>query len=231
MLKKLSWVLLFLTLGSFATLYYYWRQLTQVPEWYSSQTIESTETPQTEAQLITPSNIRSEVRQKIAQSPKNSEINLKLNAQQVNEWVASSIAENPKGRELLKAAKGINTTIHEDNVKIGIVVNTAELQASPFGSKEKVALNKILQDIPTLKNRDIYIGIESRPQVEGGRLQVDPNTKVKVGDLSFSIAEISQKLGISPEKVIEKVNQNLENLTVNDLILEEDAVRIKGSVN
>ncbi|MGD2184318.1 hypothetical protein [Lusitaniella coriacea] len=231
MLKKISWVLLILTLGSFATLYYYWRQLTRVPEWYSAQTIESIEIPQTEAQPINFSNIHSEVRQKIAQSPKNSELELQLNAQQINELVVSSIAENPKGRELLKAAKGINTTINEDNVEIGMIVNTTELQASPFGSKEKVALNKILQDIPTLQNRDIYIGIESLPQVEGGRLQVDPNTQIKVGNLSFSIAEISQKLGVSPEKIIEKVNQNLDNLTVNDLTLEEDTVRITGSVN
>ncbi|MBE9114418.1 hypothetical protein IQ249_00770 [Lusitaniella coriacea LEGE 07157] len=231
MLKKISWVLLILALSSFATLYYYWRQLTRVPEWYSAQTIESIEIPQTEAQPINFSNIRSKVRQKIAQSPKNSELELQLNAQQINELVVSSIAENPKGRELLKAAKGINTTINEDNVEIGMIVNTTELQASPFGSKEKVALNKILQDIPTLQNRDIYIGIESLPQVEGGRLQVDPNTQIKVGNLSFSIAEISQKLGVSPEKIIEKVNQNLDNLTVNDLTLEEDTVRITGSVN
>jgi hypothetical protein len=83
-----------------------------------------------------------------------------------------------------------------------------------------------------LENKEIYLGLTGKPKIENGQLLLDDNTQVKLGNLSFSISEISQRLGIPQETLQQKLRLSLQTgrLNVSDGTLTGDKVLLRGSV-
>lgn len=134
---------------------------------------------------------------------------------------------------LAEAVKAVKTNIKDGKIESGAVVNISEIPTAHLRKEETAALTRVVKAFPTLNNREIYIGIEGKPTIENGELKFDENTKLKVGNLSFTQAELSKKLGI-PESQIRQVSNielQLGKLKVNDIELTDDKALLKGSVN
>jgi hypothetical protein len=65
-----------------------------------------------------------------------------------------------------------------------------------------------------------------------GQVKWDSNTKVKLGNLSLSLNELSQRLGIPAEQLEQTLNLSLPlgSLKVNDMELTNDKLLLKGTV-
>lgn len=235
MLKKISLFLLFFAVGGFALGYYYWKQFVQVPQWYAEQQLSSSSSSDA---IASPSlvdlqakkaKVMQNVEQQIDQQSDRSKVEVQFDRQDLNDLIVTSIAENPQGQKLLQATRGIQTNIDPDKLEIGAIVNPQALSDTALKKSEKAALGRVMQEFPGLSDREVYIGIESQPRIENGRIQIDDNARIKVGNLSFTVREISDKLGISPDKVLEKINQNLDFIDASEVQLEEDGLRVKGS--
>jgi hypothetical protein len=64
-------------------------------------------------------------------------------------------------------------------------------------------------------------------------LKLDNNTQIKLGNLSFSLSELSQKLDIPQEKLEQKLSLSpqLGRLKVNDVEVTDDKVLLRGAVD
>ena len=150
-------------------------------------------------------------------------VDVNLNETDINQLIVSKIAENTSEEQLTNSVKGVNTKIRNGKIETGIVVNISEFSNTPFGQNNQDRLRKLTEKFPFLSNREVYVGISGKPYIENGNVRFDDQAEVKVGNLSFTIAELSQKTGISKARIEQRLNSelksrriNLENLEIGD---------------
>lgn len=161
----------------------------------------------------------------------NKDVEVQLDQQELNDVLVAKIAEKSQTKALPKSVKSVHTTVEQDTLKTGAVVDIKALKDSNLGTQEKTFLNEAAQKFPGLNDRKVYIGIEGKPYVQGGRMHFDDQTRVRVGNLSLSIAELAQRLGVSPEQVKErlKLELQLNQLNVKGIELQNGSAILRGS--
>lgn len=224
MLKRIALICLFLTFGICGAFYYYWSQFTKIPQWYSEaeESALPTDAPTTQANK---QQVQSKIASQIQPQIGNGEVEVKLNPEDVNELLVANIARNKKGSALLQTTKGVRTTIRDDSVEIGAVVNTAEL------SQQEAKIEQAIAKFPLLKDRDIYVAVEGQPTAINGQLQFDENTLIKVGNLSMTVTETAQRLGVSPDKLLRNLTVKSELIQVQDIEFGNEEIIFKGNRN
>ena len=271
-MKKSIFLFLLLALGCFSVVYYYWKQATQLPDWYITK--EKTTNTQTreidfrnEAEVKTVKarlqrNVDAKIENSIGASqglqpelgrrdggdekiainkvPENTQaelgsqnIEIDLSEDEVNDLVISTIAKDKNNSKLLASTKALNTTIKNGQLESGGVFNISEVPKEELNQQEKELLEKVIKTFPFLEEKEVYIGVEGKPRVENGQLKLEEETKIKVGNLSFTTSELSERLGIPKEKIEQRLKLELElgRLKINDIEIKENNASIKGSVN
>lgn len=163
---------------------------------------------------------------------KSKNVEIELTNQDVNDFVMTAIAKQKSHSQVLANAQSFHTTIQDGRMESGAVVNFADITKNKLAETERTSVGKVLAAFPFLENKEVYIGLSGRPRIENGQLKLEQDTKIKIGNLSLSLSEVSQKLGIPQEKIEQKLNQSLQagSLKVNDMELTESKVLLRGSV-
>lgn len=210
--------------------FYWWRQLTRVPDWYAAdaapihQQMDETQLPQLQQSR---QEVFTNIDRQVRQNPSNPEVTVTLTDEEINDVLVAGVVESLAGTEMLKATRGINTTIADDTIEIGMVVNTANLNLDSGETGFPIPATQVLKQLPLLKNRDIYISVSSQPQVVNGQLQLTGDTRVSIGNFSLTLAEIARHGGMSEEEVLQEANSALANLKIRDLQLQDGQITIK----
>jgi hypothetical protein len=235
--------------GTASGIYYFWRQLTQLPEWYT----QGENNPKTYAQIqksgadvekrieekvrATPQSVRVSPNSYIAPNPlptqtssEDSGVQVALNSQELNDLLVTKITEKTGGQPLPSSVKGFHTAVKNDKLKTGAVVDVKELKSSGLGSQQQALLTEITQKIP-VGDQKVYIGVEGKPQVQNGKLRFDQNARIQVGNMSFTIAEVANRLGVPPEKVQDQLNieMKLRGLDVKDIDFKNGSAILRGA--
>lgn len=249
-LKILGWLLLGLLVGTGLWAYMAWKRLTTVPDWYprtaTAVAVQNTPEPPPSDQASpiepapiarTPDSIRQEaaqLQQKILNtlgpgaSPGASPT-LELSAAELETLMLDQLVRKPIGADLLQSAQGFAATIDNGTLKSGLVINTDRIPRQALSPKEIEALDRLLDTLPGLQGRDLYIGITGQPQVANGTLQWQDNLQLEIGTTQWDLAELTQPLGIDPGKVDQELNKVLGNLPVESLRLEGDRLILQGA--
>ena len=237
-MKKLFIVFLILSGVGFAGLYYSWRQATHLPEWYSPQSNNTQnvfDPSNSSERLATQARLQEKIEARIAKAQEispNKNVEIELSNTEVNELVTTTIAQEASKRPVLATVRTNHTTIKDGVLESGAVVNLDNLPRNQLNESELAALDKIQKTFPFLNEQDVYVGIAGKPQIEMGQVKWDSSTKVKLGNLSLSLNELSQRLGIPAEQLEQTLNLSLPlgSLKVNDMELTNDKLLLKGSV-
>jgi hypothetical protein len=234
---KLIGMILLLFLGvSGASLYYFWREATQLPEWYVNKPANKSTNDLDKAN---PKVIAKQVEQKIKaqtergkQNGKPANVEVNLTSAELSQLVAAKLTEKTEKAHLSQAIKGMDTKIANDRLKTGAVVDLSTIKPNDIGDRGKTLLNEVTQKFPALANREVYIGIEGKPQIDQGHLKFDASTRVQVGQLSFTVTELADRLGIPEATLLEKINLNLDlnGLKVDAIELKGDNAVLKGAI-
>lgn len=261
-MKKLCIVFALLIAASSSILYYYWQQVTKLPNWYNTQShsitanqefsnpsevrsaearvqakIEAAEQNDFQESLppVTSTNASSQNSYKARQqqSIQKKNIELELSDQEFNDLVTSTVAKHLNHNQSLSTVPKLHTTIQQGNIESGTVINLSEIPKNQLTATETDLLKKIQKTFPFLNNQKIYVGIAGQPKIEDGKLKLDNNPQVKLGNLSISLSALSQRLNIPQAQLEQKLNKALQvgSLKVNDLELIDNKVRLRGSVN
>lgn len=159
------------------------------------------------------------------------DVKVQLDQQELNDVLVAKIAEKSQTKALPKSVKSVHTTVEADTLKTGAIVDIKALKDSNLGTQEKTFLNEAAQKFPGLSDRKVYIGIEGKPYVQDGKMQFDDQTRVRVGNLSLSVTELAQRLGVSPEQVKERLQLELQlnQLNINGIELQDGSAILRGS--
>ncbi len=163
---------------------------------------------------------------------KNKNVEIELSNQEFNELLITKLAQHQEQSKILNATSGLQTAVKDGVLETGAVINLTNIPRDKLATSETKALDKVVKTFPMLENKDIYIGLSGKPKIENGQLRLDENTQVKMGNLSLSLSELSQRLGIPQEQLKQKLSLSLElgRLKVNDMTLINSKVLLRGAV-
>ena len=191
--------------------YYYWQQATSLPNWYQ-KSAENTNKP-------------TEVPAVVIEKKSGGEV--KLNRQQLDRFITDNLARDSKLQQVLSSTKAIHSDIKDGKLEIGAIVNTANLSQINLSANEQFIIEQLMQKIPQLQNRDIYVSVQGTPQIKDGKIILAPDSKIKIGNLSFTPAEIAAKLNIPVEKIQQNLTIDIQRFSLQDIQLNQDEIKLK----
>lgn len=166
---------------------YSWRQATYVPESYQLSGEALYEDAVSAEQLFT---------QKLGQGSPQA---ITLTEKEVSQLLAGSLATEPYSENLMQAAEAINTSIQADRIEAGMVMNLSELPTEALPVEARQVLAQLEQRLPMVVNRNVYVSVSGRPQVEAGRLVFDDQAVVRIGRFRLPLVDLASQVGIAPE--------------------------------
>ncbi len=161
-------------------------QTTSLPDWYSGNQADSSD-----AVVIEP------VSGSTVSDPAPGDV--VISSGELNQMVTDAIASQPYA-PLLDVAKGVNTSIEKGRIESGLVMNFSEIPLEALPAEGRQAVAQLTQKFPMLADRDVYIGLEGRPEVVDGALSLD-DTHLKIGQMKLPVGSIANQLGISQAEI------------------------------
>lgn len=236
-MKKLALIFILLIAGTSAAIYYYYlHQATKLPDWYTSKKETTATLGIKDTEYISQSQARNAqiITDKVESfSKKNTgeSVKINLNEDDINSLIISGFTKNTSKKELPEAIKGVKTNIQDGKIESGAIVNISKIQTAPTANNDKSTITQLTKTLPFLVNQEVYVGVVGKPTVENGQLKLGDDTEIKVGNLSFPISEVSNKLGIPKEQIEKKINSELKlrGVKVEDVELVDNQALIKGS--
>ena len=213
------------------SVFFLWKQATQLPEWYIQSSPNETFISSTK-QAKNSKNSEEVLRKVSDNLTEKTTGEVELDAEEVNSLIISSIGKQDKVRKFASAIKGTNTKIENGKISVGAVIETASIPIQDLSAQKETKIVQFLQRLPG-KEKHVYIGIEGKPSIHNQELSFDDKTRVSLGYLSFPIAEVSQNIGIPQETINQLLSQELKKLPIKleSINIQGERVVIRGSRN
>ncbi|MFM7572698.1 MAG: hypothetical protein ACKO4S_06105 [Snowella sp.] len=241
MFKKLLIGIIFLGTGGAGIAYYLWTQATALPSWFQGQSSD----PQSFAQPpqltlpstdVTPAiaSTKQKIQQKVQTAIQNQGMNqipediaVSLNAQDFNQLLQAEISNQLQSRKISPVLPQIQANLANNNLELGTVINPVKLKTLDLPRRQQAMVARVVSKFPQLKDQDIYVGIEGKPKLENGQLTLPNNSQVRIGNLTFSLSEVAQKLGVPRDRLQQSLNLNIDELNLQDLQFKDNEVILK----
>lgn len=232
MFKKLLIVIALAIAGVAGAAYYYWQQATFLPNWYQKslgvnnlqESLTAPAPPKSIDDMIqipSASSINSNL------ANKNIKGEIQVSEEELNRLIVYNLAKNNKLKQILPATKSVNSNISDGQLEIGAIINTSNLSQLNLKESERATIEGIMQKVPQLQNRDIYVAIQGTPQIKDGKIILGKESQVRVGKLSFTVAEVAQKLNIPAAKLQQNLALDIEQLNLQDIDLNQGEINLK----
>ncbi|MFM7192865.1 MAG: hypothetical protein ACKN9E_15895 [Microcystaceae cyanobacterium] len=233
MLKKLLFWLGGAFVVSGAIAYYFWQEATHIPQWYQASRTEEVN-PSSVTEPALPPAIEAKIATQIQQKsqgnpPSNQAIAVNLSYPEVNQWLTTEINQQLRTQtaKVLPSAPTIQTQLKDNRLEIGTVINSQQLASAKFSRSQQAIVDRLMTNFPQLQNQTFYLGVEGKPQVKEGQLVLDKNSQVRVGNLTFSVTEVAQKIGVSPQTLQRALTIDLGNVNLQDWQFQDQNVLLK----
>jgi hypothetical protein len=192
MWRKIAIVLAVVAVLALAGVFYLWRQVTALPEWYTAA----------------PASAGAALGEEGAAAPAGWVAAADGESQEVKGFHTRTKKLKPEVRKAIKASRA-SYDPKSKQLEAGVVADLGALPKEQLSSGEQSFIERARSSFPGLADRDVYIGVEGETEVVDGALKVGPKTRLRIGALSYSLADAAQKLGISQAALEKELNAEL----------------------
>lgn len=195
MAKKIALALLVVLLLLVLGLGWAWHRITALPDWYGSSEMLSEEgAPQVD-------------RDWVAIPDQETQYQLR------NPHLRSETARKAPVGKAIKASRA-TMKVEEQGTELdaGAVINLSEADLDAMSPREQADFQKAIDAFPALTGRDVYVGIEGEVIEKQGELKLGKDTKLRVGDTSYSLASAAKRLGMSEAELRAAIEKELHRL-------------------
>jgi hypothetical protein len=200
MWKKLALVLLALLLIAGGVLFYLWRQVTALPEWYSEELAAA---PEVAAKEEATAPIKPDGGLAWKDSGKRKEL---------RNFHRRAAKQDPTVARVIKASRA---TVEDGKLEMGVVADLRNLPRDKLDASQRELFQKVHDNFPSATEREIYIGVEDpAPVLKDGKIELGPTAMLKVGDLTYDLDSAAARLGMSPDKLRAQFNAEARRLGV-----------------
>ena len=159
------------------------------------------------------------------------QITVTVNEVQLEQLVTEAVRNRPEVATIFGSVDTLDTRLSDDRIETGGMVNLSELSLEALPTEARAGVEQLTNRVPLLANRDVYIGISSRPQVENGEVRLSSDTKLKIGQLTLPLSEVAAQLGLSAGEIEERLNQLIrsQGISLDDIAIANDQLIITGT--
>jgi hypothetical protein len=217
MLKKIIVFLALTAIAGGGVAYYFWHRATQIPAWFEPEiSVAPTSTPE--------DFLQERIRQEVANAPNPQEpVKVSLTGAELGQALNTEVSRQLKN---VPSLPPLQAQITEKTLEVGTVVDPQMLNNAQLSPGQAKILERVMPLLPS-RNQPFYVGIEGQPQISQGQLLLTKNSRIKIGDLSFNIKEVSQRLNIPQEKLNKLLQMNMEQLNLQDLQLQNGEILLE----
>lgn len=141
--------------------------------------------------------------------------------------VTTSLADNPRTRDYIGAAREIRADVEEGSLEIGVNLNLESLKEIGLSDAETEVVERITGMLPLLGDRDLYLGVRGVPGAVDGKIAMVEDVSVKIGFLTFSLDDLAQHLGISAAKAYSKLAFEVDRFAVDQIAAGSDELELE----
>lgn len=207
---------------------YYWHRATALPTWYTSSAADS--------DLATTVNSGGNLLQhKLAtgdsiQYLDHHEVEIILTETELNQLIQAELSQSSTVAPLIEASQGVRATIDGERLQAGVVINPTQIPLDGLPADTQDSVKEAIAALPLLGDRDLYLGITGSPRVENGRLILADDTRIQVGNVKLSLAEVARLTGLSTDQLTEEINIALPQagITLEGLEFVDGQVVLRG---
>jgi len=152
-----------------------------------------------------------------------------ISEDELNQRVNDAIASDPAIAPIINISKGVETSIEGDRVESGLTLNLNNLPLNELPAEAEAAVGELLQTFPFLAERDVYVGVEGRPQIVDGAVSLN-DTNIRFGPLKLPVSSVASQLGVSQTDIEQQLNAVLEQegLTPESIEIVDGQIVIRG---
>jgi len=252
--------LILMPLGAVAgVLAYSWQQATYLPDWYQtegaspfrslskvaialepqSRSQQSSRPESLESPLSLPSSANAAILpatlpEPFAVMPNDARVNdpvtLVFDRAKAEAWLQATVTRHLAKSNIAPAILGFQVNLDKDRLRGGAVIRIADLPLDQLNPQEQRLVQQTMELLPALRHRQLYIGVEGQPIVQGGRLRFDEDAQVRLGNLKLPLRDAAARLGVSQSDLERQFSLELPNnqVEVEQVSIEKDRVLIRG---
>jgi len=194
MWKKLALVLLALLLIAGGVMFYLWRQVTALPQWYSEELTAAPEEP---------APVKPDGTLVWKETGKRKEL---------RNFHRRAAKQDPVVAKVIKASRA---SFEDGTLELGVVADLRNLPRDKLNDSQRELFQKVHDNFPSATDREIYIGVEDpAPVLVNGKIELGPTAKLKVGDLTYDLDAAAARLGMPTETLRAQFNAEAQRLGV-----------------
>jgi len=184
-MKALLGVILALIIAVVGTVYYFYTQMTFLPEWYKQEPHQNIKAMEKDAY-----NITREIRNKLRAGE-----SVTISETEVTALILSSMGEK-LSMDPSKVVKGIKTKLSDNALEVETVVNLKEISKTNLPEKMQGLFNQTLKVLPMHNFEEVYAKIEGKPINRNGQLGFDQSSFAQLGSVKYSVSGLASKIGM-----------------------------------
>lgn len=222
--------------GSFA---YGWHSVTDLPDQQQTEVAPAAEPARTAQAPTNPSTTSNEasvsglsITEQLSQlTHDQGNITLTLDEFQLNQLIGDAILRQDQVAQIFANARSLTTVLEGDLIETGAVLNLSEIPLEDLPADWREGLTQLTAVAPMLANRDIYIGIVARPQVQDGQITLNQDLSLKLGQFTVPFSDVAGQMGVSMADVEQRLNAMLEQrgITLDSINISEETLVITGT--
>ncbi|MBE9068886.1 hypothetical protein IQ260_19770 [Leptolyngbya cf. ectocarpi LEGE 11479] len=161
----------------------------------------------------------------------NGQITVALDELQLTQLMHEALLSQPQVAQIFAHAQSLSTTLDSDLIETGAVLNLSEIPIEGLPTELQTALTQLTSAAPMLAERDIYIGLVARPQVQDGQVYLDQDLKLKLGQFTLPVADVAGHLGLSTHDIEQRLNAVLtqQGFTLDAIEVIDERLVITGA--
>ena len=185
-----------------------------------------------QSQAVNPQDISKQlpINEQLVIASSDGQVSLTLDAPQLNQLVSDAILSQPQAAQLLTNAQSLYTTLKGDSIETGTVVKLSEVPREGLSDEIQAGLDQLTSAAPMLANRDIYIGIVARPQIQNGKIRLDQDMSLILGQFTLPLADVAEQMGFSTNEIERRLNDRIHQygLTLETIEILDEQLVITG---
>ena len=113
------------------------------------------------------------------------------------------------GKEAVRASKAV---LEDGRLEAGVVLDLSRIEDAEMSDSDRGLYEGALQAFPPLRQKNVYVGVETRPVRKDGVLQLGKTAKLRIGSIRYDLGAAAGKLGMSEAALRKALNRNMRQL-------------------
>lgn len=118
-----------------------------------------------------------------------------LDAWQMHELVAPTIAATLGAPGAAAAVKATRATIDNGRLDLGVVIDVGAIPVEQLDPRRRAALEKALDVFPGFEDQEVFLGVRGQVAIDDGYVRLGEGTRVSIGGLELSPRELAGMMG------------------------------------